>query len=207
MTWPLATLGPAVDVVVASARAAWRSLCALLVMLRADATALLRVPADPAGIADGDDPIPAPNPATPTPPGVPLAYATAAAKLEASVRIIDQLDTKAGVVVGAIGVAGGIFLASGPRGVLQVIAGVPLVVALALATFAFAVRKYEDAPEARRSSEAAGYPPEYMQEAFLGNVLDALQANRIKAARKGLYLNWSVGLAAATAMVAVLFPK
>jgi hypothetical protein len=181
----------------------WNSLRELIRVLHADANELLLPRFDPVQLSAGTiEPVPAPQ--APTPPGVVLAYDVAAKKLEESLQLIDQLDTKAGVIIGALVAAGALDLATG-RGVwVHVVVGVPLIIALGFATFAFLVRRYEDAPDVVRFASAAAYQPDYMKEVFLRNVLDAVQANRAKAAKKGLYLNWSVGVASTTAAAAIL---
>lgn len=146
---------------------------------------------------------PIPAPSAPTPPGVPLAWDVSIAILEVELQVIDQLDTKAGVVIGALVVAGGLLLNSTVRGFAQVLVGVALILALVFATLSFLVRKYEDAPDPARFASAALYEPDYMKEAFLGNVLEAVAVNRERGARKGLYLNWAVGIGALTAVAAV----
>ncbi len=181
----------------------WKSLRELFRVVRADAIELLRPSSDPVEVStDKMKPVPAPQ--TPTPPGVVLAYDVAAKKLEESLQLIDQLDTKAGVIIGALVAAGALDLATGPGIWVHIVVGLPLIVSLGFATFAFLVRRYEDAPDVLRFASVAGYQPDYMKEAFLRNALDAVQANRAKAAKKGLYLNWSVGVASTTAAAAII---
>ncbi len=172
-------------------------------MLRADINQLVQPRPDPAELStEATDPVPPPQ--GPTPAGVVLAYDVAAKKLEESLKLIDQLDTKAGVIIGALVAAGALDLATSPGIWVHIAVGAPLIVSLALAAFAFLVRRYEDAPDVMRFASAAGYSPGYMKEVFLRNVLDAVQANKAKAAKKGLYLNWSVGVAATTAAAAII---
>ncbi len=146
---------------------------------------------------------PIPAPTAPTPPGIPLAWDVSIAILQVELRVIDQLDTKAGVVIGALVVAGGLVLNTTGRGFAQVLVGVALILALVFATLSFLVRKYEDAPDPARFASAALFEPDYMKEAFLGNVLEAVDANHERGARKGLYLNCAVGIGALTAVAAV----
>jgi hypothetical protein len=147
---------------------------------------------------------PIPPPTGPTPAGIPLAWDVATAILNLELTVIDQLDTKAGVVIGALVVGGGLLLNSTQGGAAHVAVGIPLIVSLVLATLSFLVRKYEDAPDPARFASAANYEPNYMKEAFLGNVLEAVAVNRERGARKGLYLNYAVGIAAVTAVGAVV---
>jgi hypothetical protein len=147
---------------------------------------------------------PIPAPTAPTPPGIPLAWDVSMAILDVELRVIDQLDTKAGVVIGALVVAGGLLLNSTGRGVAQALVGLALILALVFATLSFLVRKYEDAPDPTRFASAALFEPNYMKEAFLGNVLGAVDANHERGARKGLYLNCAVGIGALTAVAAVI---
>jgi len=155
-------------------------------------------------VADAAPLPPIPAPTGPAPPGIPLAWDVARAIVDVELREIDQLDTKAGVVIGALAVAGGLLLNSTARGVAQVLVGVALVLALVFATLAFLVRKYEYAPDPERFASAAMFDPEYMMEAFLGNVLEAAVVNRERAARKGFYLNVAVGIGALIAIGAVV---
>jgi hypothetical protein len=143
-------------------------------------------------------------PTGPTPAGIPLAWDVATSILNLELTVIDQLDTKAGVVIGALVVAGGLLLNSTQGGAAHVAVGIPLIVSLVLSTLSFLVRKYEDAPDPARFASAANYEPNYMKEAFLGNVLEAVAVNRERGARKGLYLNYAVGIAAVTAVGAVV---
>ncbi|HEY8692154.1 MAG TPA: hypothetical protein VIR57_05370 [Chloroflexota bacterium] len=53
-----------------------------------------------------------PTPA-PSPPGIELAYDTAAGKLSAQITAIEQLDTKAGIAIAALAAAVAGFLAIG----------------------------------------------------------------------------------------------
>jgi len=142
-------------------------------------------------------------PTHPTPPGIPLAWDVATTIVDVELREIDQLDTKAGVVIGALVVAGSLVLSATGRGAAQVLVGVALILALAFATLSFLVRKYEYAPDPERFASAAMFAPDYMKEAFLGNVLEAAAVNRERAARKGFYLNCAVGIGALTAIAAV----
>src|SRR5258707_14707680 len=90
----------------------WKSLRELFRVVRADAIELLRPSSDPVEVStDKMKPVPAPQ--TPAPPGVVLAYDVAAKKLEESLQLIDQLDTKAGVIIGALVAAGALDLATG----------------------------------------------------------------------------------------------
>ncbi|HSO93880.1 MAG TPA: hypothetical protein VLS53_05350 [Candidatus Dormibacteraeota bacterium] len=146
-------------------------------------------------------PPPEPHITIPTPPGIGAAYDLAAQKLAAQLDQIDKLDTKAGVVVGALSAGIGLFLVAAFNPVPRIVVGVGLGLAIVLAARAFLVGKYKDAPAAASFAQFAAYEPDGMKEIFLPNVLEAISENAVKVSRKGNFLNGSLGV---TTLVAVL---
>jgi hypothetical protein len=187
----------------------WRQLKALLVVLINELLLGLvvfrrRIVEDPLDLPQRGEPVVPPSGDAPA--GITAAWDTAVARLNYELAIIDQLDNKAGVIVAALVAAAGLLIASPKDRIVHIVLGLPLVFALGLAAGSFLVRQYEYAPEPEAFASAAIYKPEYMREAFLGNVLEAIRVNHAKSARKGLYLNSSVSVAVLTAIVA-LFVK
>jgi len=133
-----------------------------------------------------------------------LAYDTAADKLKAQLAQIDQLDTKAGVIVGALGAGVAVFLANSFSPLVRLIIGVALGASILLATRAFIVGKYQDAPDAEVFAAYAGYEPAAMRELFLANLLLALNSNQIKVSRKGRFINFALALIALLAGLLIL---
>ena len=147
------------------------------------------------------NPGPAPHITVPAPPGISTAYELAGQKLAAQLDQIDKLDTKAGVVVGALGAGIGLFLVAGFSPLARIVIGIGLGFAIVLASRAFLVGKYLDAPNAAVFAQFASYEPDGMKEIFLPNVLEAISENALKVSRKGNYLNGALGI---TTMVAIV---
>lgn len=138
------------------------------------------------------------------PPGVELAYDVAAAKLSQLLADIDQLDSKAGVVVSVLVAAAGAFLLAThlPFDWRVVVASL-LGLAIIAAAGAFLVRRYEDAPNADVFVRYAEGTPAQMKERFIQNLLDARRQNRQKVFLKGLLLKIAITLAGLAGVAAV----
>jgi len=148
-----------------------------------------------------DDGVPSPRITVPSPPGIGTAYDLAAQKLAAQLDQIDKLDTKAGVVVGALSAGVGLFLVAAFNPIPRIVVGVGLGLAIVLAARAFLVGKYRDAPSAASFARCAADEPDGMKEVFLPNILEAISENADKVSRKGNFLKGSL---AVTSLVAIL---
>jgi hypothetical protein len=139
------------------------------------------------------------------PLGIGLVYQVAEDKLAKQLAAIDQLDTKAGVLIGALGAAIGVFVSFGHfTHSEKVVLALALLVAVALATFAFLVRRYEDAPEPSRFSIYSGLAPDEIRTLTLQDLIDAKVRNDPKLFLKGRLINASIVIAGASTLYAFI---
>jgi hypothetical protein len=146
-------------------------------------------------------PTPTPTPAAPivkpaVPPGIELIYQVAEEKLAAQLASIDQLDTKAGVLIGALGAGIAAFVTFGhfthPQKI--VIAGL-LLVSMLLATRAFVVQRYADAPDPKSLYTYGSLEPNEIKTLILPDLVGSEALNDPKLVLKGRLLNASVIIA------------
>lgn len=139
------------------------------------------------------------------PPAIDLVYDVASAKLTKQLADIDQLDTKAGVLVGALVAAAGVFLATAhlPQWARALFAAF-LLASTALALAAFLVRRYEDAPNPQAFAIYAILKPGEVKTVTLSEMLAAWRANERKRVLKGRLINASILLAGVGATVALI---
>jgi hypothetical protein len=136
------------------------------------------------------------------PGGIDFVYQVAEDKLTSQLASINELDTKAGVLVGALGAAIGVFISFGHFTHSQeiVIAAV-LLLATACAARAFLVGDYQDAPNPTRVTALAQLQPDEIKVLTLQDLLDAKNDNDPKLFRKGRLINASIAIAA----IAILY--
>lgn len=139
------------------------------------------------------------------PPAIDLVYDVARSKLTEQLADIDQLDTKAGVLVGALVAAAGVFLATGHLAQwARILFAALLVAAIALALAAFLVWEYEDAPNPQAFAIFAGLTPGEVKTVTLSDVLTVWRGNQRVLVLKGRLINASILLAGAGAAVALI---
>jgi hypothetical protein len=139
------------------------------------------------------------------PAAIDLVYEVARTKLSEQLTSIEQLDTKAGVLVGALVAATGVFLATGhlPSWARAFFA-IFLILSIMLALVAFVVRKYEDAPNPATFVAYAGLEPGEAKVLTLSDVVVAWQLNERKVVLKGKLINWSLVVAGVGIIVALI---
>ena len=136
------------------------------------------------------------------PAGASFAYAVALRTLDEQLRRIEALDTKAGVLIAADGlvlvlIAGGDPpLRGAPASVLVAILAA-VTSSLIAALLSFTTRRYETAPNADAAIHLMTAAPTWLEWRFLGNMQDAIRANRRKLRTKTRFLS-----AALTALIA-----
>jgi hypothetical protein len=145
-----------------------------------------------------------PPPAEETPPGAALAYDVAVTKLAAQLAQIDALDTKAGVVIGALVVVMGAILSVHVFRVFQAVAVVGLGAALVQAVRSFLVGQWADSPYPRRFAEYAALQATAMKWTALPAILQAYDDNVPRLKAKGDRLNQSVGTLVALGLLALV---
>lgn len=125
------------------------------------------------------------------PAGAAFAYEVGQQTLASQSALVDALDTKAAVVLGANGLLAGILLNSirnaVPAGVL-VVASCSLLLSLTLAVLCFLTARYHRAPEFSAVAERIGASDNWLRWRFLPNIQAAVQANQTKLRRKGRLL-------------------
>lgn len=141
------------------------------------------------------------------PQGGSFAYGNAVRSLDEQLRLLDALDSKAGILIAANGLLAGLifgrgsFLTRAPSW-LSLTTGVLVLASLLFALFAFLSRLYETAPAPEAVARFAQRPEDWLQWRFITNVLDAIEVNRKKLALKGRLL--SLGQASLIAAIAPL---
>jgi hypothetical protein len=139
------------------------------------------------------------------PTAIDLVYDVARTKLTEQLASIEQLDNKAGVLVAALVAATGVFLATGHLLIwARVTFASVLLLSIAIALFAFVVRRYEDAPD---PESFVGYAMLEPQEAKTLTLLDVLRAWRInerKVVLKGRLINSSLIVAGLGVVIALI---
>jgi hypothetical protein len=109
---------------------------------------------------------------------------------------IDSLDQKAGIVLAAGGIVGGLVLAPGDRFAafptwLAIVIVVTIVASLLGSLIALANRRYELAPAPERVASLAGADEDRLRWMFIGNLLEAVELNRAKLRTKSRWLTAS----------------
>jgi hypothetical protein len=128
------------------------------------------------------------------PAGAGFAYRVAVRALDEQLQRIEALDTKAGVLIAADGLVLG--LLSGERSSLILSpawVSFPVLAAVAssliLALFAFATRNYDAAPNPDAAIRLMTAEPAWLEWRFLGNLRNAIIANRSKLKTKARLLS------------------
>lgn len=145
-----------------------------------------------------------PRPAV-VPTAIDLVYDVAGTKLTQQLASIEQLDNKAGVLMGALVAVTGVFLATGhvvfwARATFASI----LVLSIGIALAAFVVRRYEDAPDPESFVGYAMLEPAEIKTLTLRDLIRAWQINERKLVLKGRLLNLSILLAGLGVVVAII---
>lgn len=130
----------------------------------------------------------------PVPRSASFAFDIATRSLDEQLHRVEALDTKAVGLLAADGLLVGLVL--GPHGLLAaappwlaIAAGIGLIVSLGCALAAFANRGYLLAPEARTIALLASAPEDWIRWRVIGNVLDAIDANRRQLRQKARVLS------------------
>jgi hypothetical protein len=124
-----------------------------------------------------------------SPLGADFAFNTGLRLLEEQERRTNALDSKAGVLLAAAGVLAGLVfrgdssLREAPLPV-SVLLTTLIVSTVALALIAFGNRRYETAPAPRAVTRMMTEDESWLRWRFLGNVLEAIDANERKLAWK-----------------------
>src|SRR5687767_6123457 len=121
-----------------------------------------------------------------TPRSARFAYDVVRDALKEQLARIDSLDQKAGIILAAGGIVGGLALSpdadrlSAFPAWLAILIVVTLVGSLLGALVALANRRYELAPTPERVASLAGADEDRLRWMFIGNVLEAVELNRGK---------------------------
>jgi len=139
------------------------------------------------------------------PTAIDLVYDVARTKLTEQLASIEQLDTKAGVLVGALVAATGVFLATGHLVLwARVTFASILVLSIAIALIAFVVRQYEDAPDPETFVGYAMLEGAEAKTLTLRDVLRAWRLNERKVVLKGRLINFSLMVAGIGVVIALI---
>ena len=141
------------------------------------------------------------------PAGARFAYQVALRAIDEQLRRIEALDSKAGVLIAADGLVIGLLagnrsmIVEGPVWVgFAVVAAVTA--SLILALLAFTTRRYDAAPNPDAAIRLMTADPEWLEWRFLGNLRDAIGANRGKLGTKTRLLSAAlVGLLVGAALL------
>jgi hypothetical protein len=135
----------------------------------------------------------------PPPDGASFIFESGIRTLSNQIQRADALDNKAAVVLAVGGVLAGLLFDT-EREALRAIplaglgAGIALLASLLLALWAFWTRRYSAAPRPEALAQMVAASEEWIRWRFLGNVLQAVGANRRRLDRKARVLSWSLGL-------------
>jgi hypothetical protein len=127
---------------------------------------------------------------SPTPDGIDFAYQVASEKLAVQLDTIDKVDSKLGVVIGAL-VALAVLYSSTAR---HALAALVLLAPVIAAGLGYGSRQWTNAPNPHVLTTFANLGKQRMQEEALAVILLALKNNRSAAQRKAMFLNVSLGL-------------
>lgn len=142
---------------------------------------------------------------TVVPTAIDLVYDVARTKLAEQLASIEQLDNKAGVLMGALVAATGVFLATGHLVVwARATFASILVLSIVIALVAFIVRRYEDAPDPDSFVGYAMLEPAEAKTLTLRDVLSAWRINERKLVLKGRLINLSLILAGIGVVLALV---
>jgi hypothetical protein len=131
-----------------------------------------------------------------TPRSARFAYDVARDALQEQLARIDSLDQKAGIILAAAGIVGGLVLAPDDRlsplpTWIAILIVLTLLASLLGALIALANRRYELAPTPERIASLAGADEDRLRWMFIGNLLEAVELNRGKLRTKSRWLTAS----------------
>lgn len=131
-----------------------------------------------------------------TPRSARFAYDVVRDALKERLARIDSLDQKAGIILAAGGIVGGLVLTPDDRlsafpTSLAILIVVTIVASLLGALIALANRRYELAPTPERIASLAGADEDRLRWLFIGNLLEAVELNRGKLRTKSRWLTAS----------------
>ena len=131
-----------------------------------------------------------------TPRSARFAYDVVRDALKEQLARIDSLDQKAGIILAAGGIVGGLVLSPDDRlsafpTWLAILIVVTLVASLLGALISLANRRYELAPTPERVASLAGADEDRLRWLFIGNLLEAVELNRAKLQIKSRWLTAS----------------
>jgi hypothetical protein len=128
------------------------------------------------------------------PQSAPFAFDVARGALREQLSRIDSLDSKAGILLAADGILAGLIFGRGelvmhaPR-LIAASAGVSVLGSLACALRAFAGRNYQLAPKPDEVARLAAALEDWLRWNFMGNVLEAVDRNRVRLEQKFRWLS------------------
>jgi hypothetical protein len=126
-----------------------------------------------------------------TPDGIDFAYQVAAEKLSSQLDVIDKLDAKLGVLIGALVTLASLYTATAKSAIAALI----LLIPAATSAVGYASRGWANPPNPIRLSEYANLGKQRMQEEALAAILAAYPANDIELEKKARLFNVSLILA------------
>ena len=129
------------------------------------------------------------------PQGAVFAFDTATGALDEQLRRIDALDSKAGILLAADGIIASLIFSRSSLPVdaptfVSLAAGIAVLSSLIAALVAFANRNYQVAPAPEAVTALASAPADWIRWRFMGNMLDALDINRVKLGQKAKWLTF-----------------
>lgn len=124
-----------------------------------------------------------------------FAFDVTSRSIDEQFRRVDTLDSKAGTLLAADGIIAGLIFGRGwlPQETpvaIALAAGVAVLVSLAAALVAFSNRNYQIAPAPEAVTALANAPEDWIRWRLIGNMLAAVDINRVKLRQKARWLTF-----------------
>lgn len=145
-----------------------------------------------------------PSARTTAPPATVVAYEDACRQLNDQLKSLTDVDTKLGVVIGALGALMAAFIAATPPVIEKAIIGSWLVIALREAYRGFRFDHYRYAPGYRGALSQAQSSPNLVKWYGFLAMAEAIEVNRLRLTTKGFFLNRAVLTIAVIVAIAVI---
>lgn len=137
---------------------------------------------------------------TPDASAIDFAYEVAAEKLAAQLDLIDKLDAKLGVVIGAVVAVAAVYASTSK----DALAALVLLVPAAASAIGYGSRNWANPPNPIKLTTYANLGKQEMQEQALAVILQALPDNDEELRKKAAWFNRSLWLSLAALLVLIV---